>query len=298
MNTFRLRAFALVALATASAAASAHVSLPPGGATAGDSYAAAFRVGHACTGARSTTGITVRIPEGFQVQKAEPRPGWTLATAPGSVTWRAESAQAALPATERAEFVVTGKLPAKPGTLWFKVLQSCDVGSADWAEVPAAPTDKPAFPAARLDVLAPGVAAVEVRDAWVRFAVKGQSGTGAFMTLAAPSGARLVGVTTPVAGLAEVHEMKMEGDVMRMRPVAGGLELPPRQPVELKPSGYHVMLMDLKKPLAVGETVPLELSFVDRAGRKAVARVDVPVRAAAAAGAAGGDPAASAVHRH
>ena len=60
------------------AAASAHVTLPPGGATAGDSYAAAFRVGHACKGAGSTTGITVRIPDGFSVQQAEPRPGWTL----------------------------------------------------------------------------------------------------------------------------------------------------------------------------------------------------------------------------
>jgi len=139
------------------------------------------------------------------------------------------------------------------------------------------------------------VAAVEVRDPWVRFAVKGQSGTGAFMTLAAPSGARLTGVSTPVAALAEVHEMKMEGDVMRMRAVAGGLELPPRQPVELKPGGYHVMLMDLKKALVVGDTVPMTLEFVDGAGRKAVARVDVPVRAAAAAGERG---AASAVHRH
>ena len=295
MNTSLLPAFALVAAATASVAASAHVSLPAGGATAGDSYAAAFRVGHACTGARSTTGITVRIPEGFSVQKAEPRPGWTLTSAPGSVSWRAESAQAALPAAERADFVVRGTLTSKPGTLWFKVLQSCDVGSADWAEVPAAATDKPAFPAARLDVLAPGVAAVEVRDAWVRFAVKGQSGTGAFMTLAAPSGARLVGAATPVAGSAEVHEMKMEGDVMRMRAVTGGLELPPRQPVELKPGGYHLMLTDLKKPLVVGETVPLTLEFVDGAGRKSVARLELPVRAAADGG--DGD-AASGAHRH
>ena len=85
MNPSFLRAFALVAAAAAPAAALAHVTLPAGGATAGDSYAAAFRVGHACSGARSTTGITVRIPEGFSVQKAEPRPGWTLATAPGSV---------------------------------------------------------------------------------------------------------------------------------------------------------------------------------------------------------------------
>ena len=298
MPSFLFHAFAAIVAASASFAAAAHVGLPTGGATAGDSYAAAFRVDHACSGARSTTGVTVRLPDGFQVQKAEPRPGWSLATAPGSVTWRAESAQAALPTAERAEFVVHGKLPSKPGTLWFKVLQTCDVGSADWAQIPAAATDKPAFPAARLDVLAPGVAAVEVRDAWIRFAVKGQSGTGAFMTLAAPSGARLVGVATPVAGVAEVHEMKMERDVMRMRALKDGLDLPPRQPVELKPGGYHLMLMDLKKPLVVGETVPLELSFVDRAGRKAVARVDVPVRAAAAAGAAGGDAAAASGHRH
>jgi copper(I)-binding protein len=291
-------AFAAIVAASASFAATAHVGLPAGGATAGDSYAAAFGVDHACSGARSTTGLTVRIPDGFQVQKAEPRPGWSLATAPGSVTWRAESAQAALPRAEPAEFVIRGKLPSKPGTLWFKVLQTCDVGSADWAQIPAAASDKPAFPAARLDVLAPGVAAVDVRDAWVRFAVKGQSGTGAFMTLAAPSGARLVGVATPVAGVAEVHEMKMERDVMRMRALKDGLDLPPRQPVELKPGGYHLMLMDLKKPLVVGETVPLELSFVDRAGRKAIARVDVPVRAAAAAGAAGGDAAAPSAHRH
>jgi Holliday junction DNA helicase RuvB len=116
----------------------------------------------------------------------------------------------------------------------------------------------------------------------VRFAVKGQSGTGAFMTLTAPSGARLTGASTPVAGRAEIHEMKMEGDVMRMRPVAGGIELPPRQPVELKSGGYHLMLTELKKPLVAGETVPLTLEFVDRAGRTGVARLDVPVRAAAA----------------
>ena len=297
MNTisYPLRGLALVAALATPLAVFAHVTLPPGGATAGDAYAAAFRVGHACSGARSTTGITVRIPEGFTMQKAEPRPGWSLATAPGSVSWRAESVAAALPDKQRAEFIVHGTLPARPGPLWFKVLQSCDVGSADWAEVPATATDKPALPAARLDVLAPGVAAVDVRDAWVRMAVKGQSGTGAFMTLAAPSGARLVGVKTPAAGVADVHEMKMEGDVMRMRAVAGGLELPPRQPVELKPGGYHLMLMDLKKALAVGETVPIELEFVDRAGRKAIARVEAPVRAAPAGGAA---DAGAASHRH
>ena len=293
-HTTTLRSLTACAM-LCSTAAMAHITLPAGGAAAGSDYDAAFRVGHACTDAKATTGVRVQLPQGFTLIQAQPRQGWTLAASPAEVSWKADSAQAALPGAERAEFIVRGKLTDKPGPLYFKVLQSCDVGSADWAEVPAAATDKPAFPAARLDVLAPGVAAVDVRDAWVRFAVKGQSGTGAFMTLAAPSGARLVGVTTPVAGLAEVHEMKMEGDVMRMRPVAGGLELPPRQPVELKPSGYHVMLTDLKKPLVVGDTVPLELAFVDRAGRKAVARLEAPVRAAAAGSA--GD-AASSAHRH
>jgi hypothetical protein len=294
MQALLCRASALVFALTLAAPVFAHITLPPGGATAGSTYDAAFRVGHACKDATRTTGIAVRIPEGFSVQRAEPRPGWTLATAPGSVSWRADSAQTALPASEKTEFVIRGALPAKPGTLWFKVLQSCDQGSTDWAEVPATAADTLAFPAARLEILPPGVAAVEVRDAWIRIAVRGQSGTGAFMTLAAPAGARLVGASTPVAGSVEVHEMKMEGDVMRMRAVAGGLELPPRHVVELGPGGYHLMLTELKQPLVAGEIVPLTLEFVDREGRKGVARLQLPVRAAAT----GGEDAAAAAHRH
>jgi copper(I)-binding protein len=69
------------------------------------------------------------------------------------------------------------------------------------------------------------------------------------MSITAKDGARLVGASSPVAGVAEVHEMKMDGDVMKMRAVEGGLELPAGKTVELKPGGYHVMLMDLKAPL-------------------------------------------------
>ena len=133
---------------------------------------------------------------------------------------------------------------------------------------PAAPEKRSTFPAARLDVLAPGIAAVDVKDAWVRPTVPGQSGTGAFMKLSAPSGARLVGASTPAAGVAEVHEMKMDGDTMKMRPVQGGLDLPARQTVELKPSGYHLMLMDLKQPMPKGATVPITLRFEDAKGVK------------------------------
>lgn len=270
--------------ALCSTAALAHVTLPAGGAAAGSAYDAAFRVGHACTDAKATTALRVQLPEGFTLVQAQPRRGWTLAIAPREVSWKADSAQAALPATEQAEFIVRGKLTDKPGPLYFKVLQSCDVGSADWAQLPVAGSSaKLAFPAARLDVLPPGVAAVEVRDAWVRQTVPGQSGTGAFMKLTAPSGTRLVGASTSAAGVAELHEMKMEGDTMRMRELTGGLELPPRQTVELKPSGQHVMLMDLKQPIAKGGSIPLTLRFEDAKGVKSSLQVDVPVGAPAGA---------------
>ena len=78
-------------------------------------------------------------------------------------------------------------------------------------------------------ILAAGAASaqsVEVKDAWARATVKGQMATGAFMTLTAKDGAKLVSATSPVAGVVEVHEMKMDGNVMKMRAVQGGLDLP------------------------------------------------------------------------
>lgn len=101
-------------------------------------------------------------------------------------------------------------------------------------------------------------APVQISQAWVRATVAGQKATGAFMTLQARENLRLVGVRSPVAGVAEVHEMRMEGDVMRMRALSV-LALPAGQTVELKPGAYHIMLLDLKQPLKAGEQVPLEL---------------------------------------
>jgi copper(I)-binding protein len=106
---------------------------------------------------------------------------------------------------------------------------------------------------------------VEVRDAWARATVQGQKGTGAFMSLTAKDATQLVGVSSPVAGVAEVHEMKMEGDVMKMRALPL-LDLPAGKKVDLKPGGYHIMLMDLKAPLAKDSTVPVTLLFKDAKG--------------------------------
>lgn len=126
---------------------------------------------------------------------------------------------------------------------------------------------------------------VDVKDAWVRATVQGQQATGAFMTFTAKDATRLVRVSSPVAGVAEVHEMKLDGDVMKMRAVVGGLELPAGKAVELKPGGYHVMLMDLKMALQKDTTVPLTLVFKDAKGSESKTEIKVPVSAAAPAGA-------------
>lgn len=119
--------------------------------------------------------------------------------------------------------------------------------------------------------------AVEVQNAWARATVKGQMATGAFMTLTAKDGAKLVGVASPMAGVAQVHEMKMEAGVMKMAEVKGGLDLPAGKAVELKPGGYHIMLMDLKEPLMKDSTVPVTLIFKDAKGVERKMALTLPV---------------------
>lgn len=124
---------------------------------------------------------------------------------------------------------------------------------------------------------------VDVKNAWVRSSVQGQKATGAFMTLTAQDGAKLVGASSPAAGLVELHEMKMDGDIMRMREVAGGLELPAGKAVDLKPGGYHIMFLDLKAALPANSTVPLTLVFKDAKGVESKMDLKVPVALSAGA---------------
>jgi copper(I)-binding protein len=129
-------------------------------------------------------------------------------------------------------------------------------------------------------------AQVQVKDAWARPALQGQTATGAFMSLMSNDGARLVGVSSPVAGVVEIHEMVMEGSVMKMRAIPG-LDLPPGRSVELKPGGFHVMLMDLKRPLKAGERVPVELRIETKDKRLVTQPIEVEVATRAPAAGAG-----------
>ena len=156
----------------------------------------------------------------------------------------------------------------------------------------------PAALAAGLSVMASGAfaQAVDVQNAWARATVQGQKATGAFMTLTAPAASKLVSVSSPVAGVAEVHEMKMEGDVMKMRALSGGLDLPAGKAVELRPGSYHIMMMDLRLPLQKDTTIPLTLVFKDAKGVETKKELKVPVSQVAPTGAA--PAAAHGEHKH
>lgn len=105
----------------------------------------------------------------------------------------------------------------------------------------------------------------------------GQVVAGVYMHLKADARAKLVGVKSAAAGAAEVHQMSNAGGVMRMRHV-DSLDLPAGRVVKLEPGGYHVMLMDIRRPLKVGERVELTLE-IEQAGKRLQVPVSAEVRA-------------------
>lgn len=130
-------------------------------------------------------------------------------------------------------------------------------------------------------------AQVTVTEPWIRGTVAGQKTTGAFMQLKSATDAALVEAASPAAKIVEIHQMTMDGGMMKMSAV-DKLALPAGKAVDLKPGGYHVMLIDLKQPLKAGDTVPVTLTFEDKAGRKTTVEVKAPVKAL---NAKAGDPA-------
>jgi len=124
-------------------------------------------------------------------------------------------------------------------------------------------------------------AQVSVKDAWVRATVPAQKATGAFMQLQATADSKLVAASSPLARVVEVHEMAMQGDVMRMRQIPS-LALPANKTVELAPGGYHLMLLDLKGQAKEGGTVPLSLVVEGKDGRRETIQAQAVVRGLAA----------------
>jgi copper(I)-binding protein len=122
------------------------------------------------------------------------------------------------------------------------------------------------------------LAAVSIGNPWIRATVPAQKAAGAFMQLRSTAPTRLVEIKTPVAGRAEIHQMDMQGQTMRMRAV-DGIDLPAGRPVDLASGGsYHIMLLDLQRQLKDGEQVPVSLSFVGEDGKRENVTVTVPVK--------------------
>ncbi len=101
-------------------------------------------------------------------------------------------------------------------------------------------------------------AEVNVKDSWVRGTTPAQKATGAFMEITSSDAASLLSASSPVAGVVEIHTMKMEDGVMKMRAMPK-LDLPAGKGVKLQPGGHHIMLMDLRQQMKKGDVVPITL---------------------------------------
>lgn len=152
-----------------------------------------------------------------------------------------------------------------------------------------------AFALASLSLAAAAHAQVTLTDPWVRATVPQQKATGLFMHIDATQDVRLVSGQSPVAGVVEIHEMVMDGDVMKMRHMPAGLEIAKGRTMSLKPGSYHVMLMELKQQIKGGDTVPVTLTFEDIDSKKRFTR---EVKATVAPLGASQPPAPAQQHKH
>jgi len=128
--------------------------------------------------------------------------------------------------------------------------------------------------------------ALSIGHPWSRATPAGAKVGGGYLTVENTGSApdRLVSISVPFAGRAEIHEMAMKDGVMTMRPLDKGVEVPAGAKVEFKPGGYHIMFMDLKQQLTQGETLKGKLTF-EKAGS-----VDVEFKVDSIAAKGSGEP--------
>ncbi|ASY56570.1 DUF1775 domain-containing protein [Sinorhizobium sp. CCBAU 05631] len=284
-------------------------------------FKAILQVPHGCDG-KPTTEVQVKLPEGFVFAKPQPKPGWELeiiqgdyqktydnhgtkvSSGPVEIRWKGGN----LPDEHYDTFVIRGKVSGfdEETVLAFPTTQLCgSEAKVVWDEVPAAGEDAHALehPAPTIAVTAAGeeqahaghgaqqaeaapveVGALEISGGAVKAMLPGAKvGGGGFVVKnTGNADDRLVAVESPAAGRVELHEMAMENEVMKMRKLEDGIVIPAGKTVELKSGGLHLMFMEVPKPFAEGETVPVTLTF-EKAGT-----VDYILPVGAAGGGAAG----------
>ena len=127
----------------------------------------------------------------------------------------------------------------------------------------------------------PAFTNLKIENAYTRATAPGQQVAGGFLKIDNKGNAdQLIGASSPAAGEVQLHEMAMDGNVMKMRQVKD-IAVPAGTTVELKPGGYHLMFMNLKGPFVAGQTVPVKLKFA-KAGEM---ELKLPVNAVGSLGA-------------
>lgn len=319
-----MRQLALAALIAAFATpAGAHVTLEKGETAVGNSYKAVFKVPHGCDGSPTKT-VRVIVPDGVIGVKPMPKPGWTITTKKGpysrafermhgppvsegvtEVEWSGGS----LPDDFYDEFVFASAIAKELDggqTLYFTVTQVCEQGSILWGEVPAPGGDGHAmkYPAVALKLLAAqasgehqhGAASSQsplaIKAAWMRAPPGGAKVAAGYLQITnmGREPDTLIGGSFTGIGAVEVHDMTMDGDIMKMRRLDEGLVIAPGATVELAPGGRHLMFMDVTVPPAPGGQLAGTLKFA-KAG-------DVPVSFSVAAPGASGPAPDHSHHKH
>jgi uncharacterized protein YcnI/copper(I)-binding protein len=302
MKTITITATA--ALLLSSLSVHAHATLEQSVAKVGSTTKVTLRVPHGCDG-EATHTVRIEIPEGLYSVKPMPKPGWTLETEVGAYETPYDNHGTIMNEGVRAviwsggnledgwydEFTVRGSVgPSMEAgtTLFFPAIQTCANGTADWTDTSGSPGVS--NPAPKLTLVAGDgghghgshgalemsadsatVGDLEITGAFSRETLPNQPSGGGFLTVTNKGSEDdvLVAASSSVSGRVEIHEMKMEGEVMRMRELAGGLPVPAGETVELKPGGYHIMFMDLNQPFVQGEAIDVTLTF-EKAGDVAV----------------------------
>ena len=271
---------ALAAFTSFAPLASAHVTLVQPDAVPGQTWESAIRIGHGCNSS-PTIRIALTLPATWGAPQAATKAGWTVETQGSTIIWSGGT----LADGEKGEFafkaLVAKDAPLGPQAL--PVIQTCQTGEHRWIERVQTGQDPKEVKSPAPVVSVVQSPRVQVSEPWLRATPKGAKVAGGFAYFVNPAGEpdRLVSASFPsIAGRTEIHEMAMAGGTMTMRALPQGIAIPAHGRVEFKPGGFHLMLMDLKAPLAEGQSVEGTLVF-EKAG---AVNVKFPVMAIGAPG--------------
>jgi len=280
----------------------AHATFERAEAAPGAAYKGVLRVPHGCEG-QATHTVRIKLPDEVVGVKPMPKAGWKLTTVEGpyakpfdnhgcsetkgvrEIVWSGGD----LADAHYDEFVFTSTIirDAAAGMIYAPVVQECANGRQAWIDIPKAGEARPKAPAPGIRLVSAAVAqtpteqsyklgALTITAPWTRVTPKGAKVAGGYVriTNTGTEPDRLVGGSFDLSARVEVHEMSVDGGVMRMRELTKGLEIAPGAIVELKPGGFHLMFMDMKGALEAGKPVKGRITF-EKAGS-----IDVEFRVA------------------